>query len=147
VAEAFVNLDNARLEEQRKVMQAIAERGECPFDEENLAKTHGQPILRRGEQWTLTYNQWPYDNTKLHLLAITRYHAHSLGDLRSGAGEELFEHLKWAEDEFFIAAGGLGMRFGNIKLNGATVDHLHAHLIVADPKKPVDKKIRFKMSP
>lgn len=144
----FVNLDNARHEEQRRVMEGIIERGECPFDEENLAKTHSQPILRRGEHWTVTPNQWPYAFTRLHLLAISRYHAESLSDLQEGSLDELQNHFQWAEAEYQVAAGGLivAMRFGDVQQTGATVNHIHAHLIVPDKEKQPEDKIRFKIS-
>ena len=146
MSESFVNLDNARHADQREVMEGIRERGECPFCEENLAKTHQQPILRQGEHWTLTPNQWPYNFTRSHLLAISRYHAENLGDLKEGSFDELQDHLQWAEVEFQVAAGGLAMRFGDVTQTGATVNHLHAHLIVPDEAKPADEKIRFKIS-
>lgn len=144
--EPFVVLSNARTEEQRLVMEGIKERGECPFDPDTLATTHRQPILQQGEHWTLTYNQWPYKHTRLHLLAIAAYHAESLSDLHDGAFDELQRQFTWAEDVFKIASGGLAMRFGDPRGNGGTVNHLHAHLIVPVENVPQDEKVRFKIS-
>lgn len=146
VKEDFVNLDNARLDEQRAVMQSIAEAGVCPFCPENLALYHKSEILKTGEHWMLTYNQWPYDNTKLHLLAIAKYHATSLAGMQVGAAEELFDFLRWAEEHYAITFGGVCMRFGDIQKNGATVDHLHVHLIVPNENLSKDEKVRFKIS-
>lgn len=142
----FVNLDNARFEDQKKVMEDIVDDGVCPFCEEHLTKYHKQEILRSGEHWLLTYNQWPYDNTTLHLLAIAKYHAVHLSDMKPGAAEELFDLLRWAETNFAISFGGVCMRFGDTKKTGATVDHLHAHFIVPEENLPKDKKVRFKVS-
>lgn len=146
MVESFVNLDNARHDEQRLVMERIRQSGGCPFDADNLHNYHRQPILRRGDHWLLTYNQWPYDYTSLHLLAIANTHVERLHELAAGAGEELLDHMRWAELEFRIAAGGIAMRFGDISVNGATVNHLHAHCIVPDAHKPPEEKVRFKIS-
>ncbi len=139
-------MDNARHDDQRNVMEGIAQDGVCPFDEEYLAKYHKQPILRRGTYWVLTLNQWPYEHTRVHLLAIARQHVESIDELNAGAGEELFDHLRWAIKEYNIDFGGLAMRFGDVKHNGASVNHLHAHFIVPDKDKPADAKVKFKIS-
>ncbi len=141
-----VNLDNARLDEQRRVMENIVSDDVCPFCPEHLEKYHKQPILRSGEHWVLTPNQWPYENTRVHLLAIAAYHAESLNDLRKGSMDELQEHFQWAEFTYKVAAGGLAMRFGDVMENGATVNHLHAHFIVPEGDLPPDAKVRFKIS-
>lgn len=142
----FVNMDNARHDDQRQVMQDIQDAGVCPFDEEHLIKYHTPPILRQGKHWTLTPNQWPYEHTRVHLLAIARQHVESVDELPDGAGEELFEHMRWAIKEYNIDFGGLAMRFGDVKHSGASVNHLHAHIIVPDKDKPADAKVKFKIS-
>ena len=144
--ESFVNLDNARFDDQRDVMRAIEEDGVCPFCPEHLHEYHKQPILREGAHWRITPIQWPYEHTSTHLLAISAYHAESLGDLRDGSFDELQKHFQWAELEFKIAAGGLAMRFGDVTRNGASVKHLHMHLIVPSEDKSPEDKIRFKIS-
>lgn len=141
-----VNLDNARLEEQRHVMEGIVEDDVCPFCPDHLEKYHKQPALRHGEHWILTPNQWPYENTRVHLLAISAYHAENLSDLREGSLDELQEHLQWAEFTYKVSAGGLAMRFGDVMKNGATVNHLHGHFIVPEDNLPPDTKVRFKIS-
>ncbi|HET7630528.1 MAG TPA: HIT domain-containing protein [Candidatus Saccharimonadales bacterium] len=146
MSENFTNLDNARHDDQRQVMEAINSEGHCPFCSQNLARYHKQPIIRQGEHWLLTPNQWPYEHTREHLLAITAYHTEALKDLRPGSFEELQQHMQWAEQAFNIASGGLAMRFGKVESNGATVRHLHMHLIVPDEARPDDAKVRFKIS-
>ncbi len=143
---SFVNLNNARLDEQRRVMQDIVENQECPFCPEYIDKYHKQKTLREGKHWRITKNQWPYKYTDIHLLAIANYHAEKLSDLKKGAFDELQEHMVWAEKEFKINTGGIGIRFGDMSGSGATVNHLHAHLIVPSADKPADKKVRFKIS-
>lgn len=139
----FVVLDNARLEEQLQVMKEIKTQGVCPFCLEHLQRFHKQPILQNGLHWLLTYNQWPYEHTRLQLLLICKYHAQHLSDLRDGAGEELLRMFQWAEEEFKITSGSfVATRFGTAGPNGATVSHLHAHLVVGDGSD----KVKFKMA-
>lgn len=141
----YVNLENARNDNQRKIMDSIQEENECPFCPANLTKYHKKPILRKSPNWILTSNQWPYDHTAYHLLAIATYHAESLGGLKDGAGEELIELFKWAVDKYKISFGGLAMRFGDVTKNGASVKHIHCHLIAPEPSKNESDKIRFKI--
>ncbi len=143
---SYLNMNNARYDDQRVVMQQIIDDGVCPFDEDYLETYHTLPILRRGEFWTLTPNRWPYEYTRVHLLAIARRHAESLDELPEGAGEELFDHVRWAMQEYDIEFGGLALRFGNVQHNGASVNHLHAHIIVPAKDKPADAKVKFKIS-
>ena len=144
----FVNLNNARLKEQRGVMEQILAQGVCPFCGEHLRKFHMQPILNETPHWILTNNQWPYENTKVHLLAIYKTHAESFAETETGAGTELFELLRWAEKEYDIKGGGLGMRFGDPAYNGGTVRHLHAQILAADisdKTNPGYKPVRFRV--
>ncbi|HPF30847.1 MAG TPA: dihydrofolate reductase [Candidatus Saccharibacteria bacterium] len=142
----FVNISNARFDEQRQVMEKIENNHECPFCLENMKKYHKKPILRQGEQWLLTENQWPYDNTKNHLLAISTYHAENIQDLKDGSFNELQEHIDWAIEKYKIKSGGVAMRFGGTDSNGASVSHLHVHIIVPSDNLPEDKKVKFKIS-
>ncbi|MDB5188178.1 MAG: Histidine triad domain protein [Candidatus Kaiserbacteria bacterium] len=142
---AFVNLDNARLDEQRAVMNIIVEDGVCPFCPEYLARYHKKPILREGEFWILTDNQWPYEHTKNHLLAITKNHVEAIDELSPEAYAELMEHFRWAIKERNITGGGIAMRFGEPEKSGGTVRHLHAQLIEPDIESPDYEPVRVKI--
>lgn len=141
----FVDMDNARLEEQRQVMQEIIDQGHCPFCMENIRKYHKQQILKDGQYWILTLNQWPYENTRVHLLAILKTHAEKLAEVPAAAGQELFEMMAWAEQEYQVEGGAIGMRFGDTNHSAGTVNHIHAQFIIPDLKKPGFQPIRFKI--
>jgi len=141
----FVELKNARVDEQRAVMEQIIEDGVCPFCPENLRRYHTQPVLREGAYWILTFNQWPYEHTKHHLLAIAKKHIEHLNDLPEDAGAELIEHFKWAAQEYEMHGGGIAMRFGAPHLSGGTVLHLHAQLIHPDTDAPDYEPTRIKI--
>ncbi len=141
----FVDPDNARFEDQRQLMEQIIEDGLCPFCPEFLEKYHHKPILQRGKYWTLTENQWPYDNAKVHLLAIFNIHIEHLCELPSDAGKELIEMFCWAEDHYNAPGGGFAMRFGDTNYSAGTVAHLHAQFIIPDWQKEDFEPVRVKI--
>lgn len=140
-----VDLDNARVDEQRRVMQEIMEVGHCPFCSENLAKYHKQPILREGKFWLVTHNQWPYQFTKLHLLFIYKTHVTHLNEIDPESGRELIELAQWAATEYEVPGGGLAMRFGDTDYSAGTVAHLHAQFLVADIEAEGYEPVRIKI--
>lgn len=142
---AFVDLDNSRVDEQRAVMRQIVAEGHCPFCAENLHKYHKQPILKDGKYWLVTHNQWPYEHTKVHLLAIYKSHAEQLQHLSPEAGAELFQLLAELEQEFGFPGGGVAMRFGDTDYSAGTVNHIHAQIFVPDIDQPDFKAVRVKI--
>lgn len=141
----FIDLDNARLEEQKQVMQDIMTEGHCPFCTENLKKYHKMPILQEGEYWLVTENQWPYENTKHHFLLIYKEHAVDLAGLADEAGIELIKFVKWLEQTYQIKGGGFAMRFGDTDYSAGTVNHLHVQFIMPDIHKDGYKPVRVKI--
>jgi diadenosine tetraphosphate (Ap4A) HIT family hydrolase len=131
----FVILGNTRREDQKKVMNEIANQKHCPFCQENLTKYHKKPILKEGKYWVLTDNQWPYDKIKHQLLAIYKTHIEHISEMDPGAGSELIEMFKEEAKKRNIPGGGLAMRFGSNPEHGSygnSVLHIHAHLIEPD---------------
>lgn len=141
----FINLNNAREDEQIAVMQTIAKQDHCPFCQENLARYHKQAILVDGQHWLATYNQWPYQHTKHHLLIIYKEHAVRLADLADEAGTELFQIVKQLEQQFGFEGGGLALRFGDTDFSAGTVNHLHVQLIVPDAMAKDFEPVRVKL--
>lgn len=141
----FVDIKNARTEEQIKVMEKIIVDGGCPFCLENLTKYHETPIIKEGTYWVITRNRWPYENTRVHLLAILKEHAVSPTEVDPAAGAELFSLLSEMSKTYQISGGGLCMRFGESAFSASTVSHLHAHFIEPDASKPEFKPVRFKL--
>jgi len=128
----FIDLDNARVDEQRQVMEEIREADHCPFCLENLRAYHKEPFLKEGKYWIVTNNQWPYVHTSVHLLLIYKQHIENLAGIDPEAGAELIQLAQWAEKEYEMPGGGLAMRFGDTDYSAGTVAHLHAQLLVPD---------------
>jgi len=145
---SFVNLNNARVEEQQKVMEMIEQGEYCPFCPEHYDGAKLMPIIKQGQHWHIRKNRWPYKNTRVHLLIIHNAHTEKLSDISFEAAKEFFELTQWAENEYQILGGGIGLRFGDFRRNGGTVLHLHAHIIAADitdKNDPDYRKVRFKV--
>ncbi len=140
-----VDLDNAREEEQFKVMEQIIQDDNCPFCLDNLTKYHKQPILKQGKFWVLTANQWPYEHTKVHLLAIYLQHIESLSEVDPASGVELFEMMQWAVQEYQVPGGAFAMRFGDTNYSAGSVVHLHAQFIQPNLEDPEYQPTRFKI--
>lgn len=141
----FVDLDNARLDEQRQVMEEIIAEGKCPFCLENLKKHHEQPILKQGKYWVLTDNRWPYEHTKHHILAISTQHVETLAELDPAAGAELLQLFAEVSTENQIPGGAIAIRFGDTDYSAGSVNHLHAHFIQPDIDANDYQPVRFKI--
>jgi diadenosine tetraphosphate (Ap4A) HIT family hydrolase len=141
----FADADNARKEDQKQVMQEILAAEHCPFCPEQLAKYHHQPNLKDGQYWIITPNQWPYDNTQYHWLAILKEHKERFNELTAAESAELFQLLGELEAEYGIVGGGLGIRFGDTDYSAGTVRHLHAQYIIPDILKPDFQPVRLKI--
>ena len=143
---SFVNLKNVRTDKQEAVMRQIEADGVCPFCSENLSKYHKKPIFFEGRFWFLTENQWPYEGSKIHLLAIAKSHVDSLQDLPPEAGAELIELFGKGAKKFDIRGGTIAMRFGPTIQYASSVRHLHAHFIEPDVNNPDHLGIKFPIS-
>ncbi len=134
----FIVQEHSRSDEQRRVHQEILDAGVCPFCPENLMKYHKQDVLMVKKHWLVTNNQWPYENTKNHILLIARVHAERLSDLPVGAGDEIIAIGAELERTLETNSGGMFMRFGHPEYNGGTVRHLHFQIVTPDLTKEWD---------
>ena len=113
----------------RKVIRSIETEGKCPFCPENF-KYHKHPILKESGGWFVTRSSWPYKNTKHHFVVIGKEHKEHFRELDRVDMVSVQSLVQWAIETFKIRGGVLAHRFGETDLTGATVCHLHFHLIV-----------------
>ncbi len=143
-----VNLEHARGDEQAEIMRRAEELDQCTFCPDFVEQDPNREIVHEGEHWFVTPNAFPYENTRLHLLVVPKRHVEHLGELTSEEGTELVGLLQWACDYYELDYGAVGMRFGDMEATGASLSHLHVHLIVADrDPDPGSKRVRFPMGP
>lgn len=140
-----INSINSRRGAYAKLLKKIDKDGVCPLCPKHLSNYHKKPIIKRGKYWLLTENQNPYEGLELHLLAIHKKHKINLTDLNNSDFADLFNLFKWAIKTNDLPAGTLLMRFGDGIYNGASVNHLHAHLMTGGPYKKGKSKIKVKV--
>ena len=137
------HMGNTRYEDQRRKMVEAERLGHCAFCLEYLSKYHDNPILQQGEHWILTANDYPYENAKVHVLAISRRHIETLEELDPAAGAELIVLAKWLALKYSVRGGALCMRFGEENYSGGTLPHIHAQFIVPDIESKKYEPISF----
>ena len=78
------------------------------------------------------FNIRPYDNTKKHIVIIPRRHVTTPRDLTQEERLSLWDVIDWASNFLDIRGAAFAFRWGDPTLTGASVDHLHAHILVPD---------------
>jgi len=141
-AKSHVNFKNTFNPHYKKVLEKINEEGFCPFCEKNFTKHHPKKIHFKTKYWIVTDNGWPYKGTKKHLLMVYRpSHICHLEDLSNEAVLDKFEIEKKLCKKYKIKGGSILMRFGSSHETGASVEHLHFHIITPNKKsKDYDPK-------
>jgi len=130
-----LDLNNARKEEQIKVMEQIISDGVCPFCHDFVSKEkpayHPNPILLENNSWIATRNAWPYENTKEHLILVIKRHILLPEEMKKEEILDLWDIVNKVKQELKITHSTLLMRSDSTGKTGATVQHLHAQLVVA----------------
>ncbi len=142
--EPLLNLGNARVEAQREKMKKLLAKGKCPFCYDHLEEYHDNPIewKNSGQFWIVTKNDYPYAPAPTqHYLLIHRDHIEDIHHLHPGAALELIHMTNDIRMRCGIEGATLMMRFGSSTFTGATVSHLHAHVICSEAKTPESKPI------
>ena len=140
-----LDLKNARREEQREVMKKIIADGVCPFCHDFVDKIeptyHPNPIIVETDFWIATRNAWPYKNTKEHLLFIIKRHILNPEEMTSEEILDLWSIIKKVKQKLDIKHSTFLMRSDSTGMTGATVQHLHAQLVVASGEDPIITRI------
>ena len=85
--------------------------------------------LKRKKNWFLTQDSWPYKNTKHHFLIIGTKHKEKFSQLTKEDFAEVSELANWTIAKYKIQGGAVAVRFGDANFTGASVSHLHFHII------------------
>ena len=110
-------------------MERAVQNGACPFCREHLEQYHTRPILYETEYWVLTENFAPYAGSVVHLLLIAKEHVTAPDELSVAAWNDLQTVLAHTRSTFSIPGAALIMRFGDTEYTGASITHLHAHIV------------------
>jgi ATP adenylyltransferase len=140
------NNEAARELEQLRRMKSLAERNVCVFCPENIQNETTTPIEIETDHWFVKKNDFPYERTKLHLMLISKKHVTTISELSKSAQTEFLQIVAEVERKYHLTSYAIGMRSGDMDYNAASVEHLHAHIVVGDKDNPDPEPIRFKMS-
>lgn len=146
-----VDVKNAEIVKRRdyvNTLNAIVAAGFCPFCEKHLFKHHQRPLVYKSKHWLVTENSWPYKGSHFHFLFITRVHIEKTEDLLPAVWSDLQKVYQKLIREKRIEGATFFIRSGDTKMTGASVNHLHAQLIVGSPRtkstKPIKALVAFK---
>lgn len=137
-----VSSRHARDGEYHEVLETSMREGKCPFCPENF-KYHKNPILRKDGNWFITKISWPYENTAFHFIIIGEEHKEHFEELSQRDLISVRGLASWAITKFEIKGGALTIRFGDTEYSGATVCHLHFHLISPQVEEKQTKAVNF----
>lgn len=115
-----------------RALRQIKKDGVCPFCPNYLRKYHTNPAIREGKGWHVSENMYPYQGAQKHFLLVHRKHITSISQIKKGAWAELLRHYQWLVRRYSIPGGSVLLRFGSTAHTGASVDHLHAQLVVGN---------------
>jgi len=125
---------NARSAAQRAEMARLEAAGVCLFCP---GTADGQDIgVHFTDHWQVRPNVYPYDGARLHLLLVPDVHVTSLLDLPVQVQDDLWAALAWVESRYMLTSWTVAARNGACCDTGGTIEHLHLHVIVADPEGP-----------
>jgi ATP adenylyltransferase len=140
------NYTHARTEEQRTLMARIHKDGVCPFCWEHFEQYHPKPIEDKTDWWLVTENVSPYEGTSLHLLFVYKEHVVLPTEVTRDGWADLHAVMQRALTRHEKQFGAFFMRFGEMSATGASVAHLHAHLIAGkEYAESSGEKIRVKL--
>ena len=123
-------------------LNTIVAAGFCPFCEEHLFKHHRQPLIYKSKHWIVTENSWPYKGSKFHFIFISRLHIEKTENIPLVVWTDFRKLYKRIILKYDIKGATLMIRSGDTKFTGASVNHLHAHLIVGNPRTKKSKLIK-----
>jgi diadenosine tetraphosphate (Ap4A) HIT family hydrolase len=138
-------VSNIRTADQLAEMRRLEAAGLCLFCPDGLAD-HGFEVLTRTAHWTIVPNEFPYAGTRRHLLLIPGQHARDLADLDPAVQADFWTALAAARDQSGLSAYGLGVRNGDCRYTGATIAHVHAHVMAGDPDTEPEVPVRMRFS-
>lgn len=126
----------ARSKDYVNALKKIIADGVCPFCHDFVDKVkpayHPNPILVENDSWIVTRNAWPYDNTKEHLILVIKRHILNPEEMTKEEILDLWDAIKEVKKMLDISHSTLLMRSSeSTGKTGATVQHLHAQLIMS----------------
>jgi ATP adenylyltransferase len=143
---SFYCFDNYRTAGQLAEMQRLEAEGLCLFCPDSLSRHATQQILLQTRHWSVTPNEFPYPGTILHLLLVPHQHAAEMLDLDQEVLQDFWSALRAVRERYRLSYYGLGIRNGDCRFTGATIRHVHAHVLVGDTDPANEAVVRMRFS-
>lgn len=142
----FIDTSKARSAEQYEQFRRIELAGECPFCPDAIEKSDPAEmnVIGHEQGWTVISNMIPYENSDVHLVVISNRHVRSPAELSQDEWADLHGVIQKYTAE--LPYGGIAMRFGDFTQTGASVAHLHVHVIKPLENLDSETKVKFKIS-
>ena len=132
---SFYCYDNHRGAAQLEDMRQLDRNGICLFCPDGFRYHRRNRLLWRTEYWSIARNEFPYSGTEQHILISPIAHAEDLLDLDDTVLADFWAALRSVRECFSLKHYGLGARNGDCRFTGATIKHVHCHVLVA-PESP-----------
>ena len=140
-ANDLYHLTSARSDGQLRYMKDLEAAGICIFCAHDR---HPEPVEHEGQHWYVTRNAYPYPGAYAHYLIVARRHVESFDELPDAAGAELWAIKRQLKAKLEPLATATVERSGDMRYNGGSVAHLHAHFVALD-REPTET-VRFRVS-
>lgn len=125
----IVEPNNGRNDEYRADLTSILESGNCPFCPGGKTLKQ-QEILKKDDSWFLTKNYHPLAGTIHHFIVTPVRHVTFVEDILPEEWAKLSDLRRWLRTEYSMTGDAMYVRSGEPIVTGATVSHLHFHIIV-----------------
>jgi ATP adenylyltransferase len=151
MSEQLQDLSNAREVMQRQIMEELAQTAECFLCENVITRISEKykgistSPLHRGNYWFVKNNDFPYKGSKLHLLIVPKRHVSKLEDLLPAEFLELQQMIVWVNTTYNVPGASLFIRYGETSYTGATLSHMHFHVISGVEKQNGTESILVKL--
>ena len=140
--EPVVDTDNTFSPKYRETLKEIEKDGNCPAPFcKDEAPYHTHPIELKLKYWKITRNSFNYQNAKHAFLLVLNEHEVNFPNISREAFAELQDTINYLIETYDLEGYTLLWRMGDSEHTGASVQHLHAHLVCGykRPNKPKEE--------
>ncbi len=126
----------------QEMMKQVAQDGhQCPFC---TMAVHPKPILHEvgkgtAHHWFITERHAVPGDVEQYLMIIPGRHLENYQEMTTNDHLMVQRLVEWAEQEFSLEGFGLLLRSGASRRTGATVRHLHYHIIMPEIDSETDR--------
>ncbi len=110
----------------------------CPLCPNGLKRVNNQVLKSQGG-WKVLLNHFAYEHTKVHVLILPDEHKTSFAQLTAEDWDHVRLLAEWTIEHFHIKGGALTVRFGEFASSGASVRHIHFHIIEPEHNPETDQ--------